>query len=296
MMISILYSDKSYGGAEIYVRKLKDSFNIDFYSIKNRSIFKIIHLCFSENSIVFHDIRASLLKFIRPFNSDKIVIHGPGKNPRLIKIIIKLLLFTRSEVIMVSKDLYSNFNYSKKICLLENHSSFDNINLNLTSFDFVYFGRLESSKGCDSLINFWLREKIQKKLHIIGDGSLYNKYEENISSNIILYGSLEQREIKKIIEENCAYYISLSFREGLSLSLLESLSSGLIPIVADIPSQQFILKHYGFELIKKDLSNLENLVNYNLSQDEIRIKTEGIKTIYRNNNINNEFKEYWSKY
>ena len=58
-MKSILYSDKSYGGAEIYVRKLKDDFNIDFYSIKNYSFFKLIHVCFSENSIVFHDIRNS---------------------------------------------------------------------------------------------------------------------------------------------------------------------------------------------------------------------------------------------
>ena len=43
-MKSILYSDKSYGGAEIYVRKLKDDFNIDFFSIKNYSFFKLIHV------------------------------------------------------------------------------------------------------------------------------------------------------------------------------------------------------------------------------------------------------------
>jgi glycosyltransferase involved in cell wall biosynthesis len=295
-MKSILYSDKSYGGAEIYVRKLKDDFNIDFYSIKNYSFFKLIHVCFSENSIVFHDIRASLFKFIRPFNIDKIVIHGPGKNPRLIKIIVKLLLLTNCEIIMVSKDLFSKFSYSKKIILLENNSSFDNIKLKLTSFDFVYFGRLEPSKGCDSLINFWINKKINKKLHIIGDGSLYGKYKDNIKSNIILYGPLEQRNIKKIIEDNCAYYISLSFREGLSLSLLESLSSGLIPIVANIPSQQFILNKYGFALIEKDLSNLEGLVDNNLSQEEIKRKIEGIKLTYKNNNINDEFKEYWGKY
>jgi hypothetical protein len=77
--------------------------------------------------------------------------------------------------------------------------------------------------------------------------------------------------------------------------LLESLSSGLIPIVADIPSQQFILNKYGFELIKKDLSNLEVLVNYNLSQKEIKRKTEGVKLTYKNNNINDAFKKYWSE-
>ena len=91
-------------------------------------------------------------------------------------------------------------------------------------------------------------------------------------------------------------YISLSFREGLSLSLLESLSSGLIPIVANIPSQQFILNKYGFALIEKDLSNLEGLVDNNLSQEEIKRKIEGIKLTYKNNNINDEFKEYWGKY
>ena len=295
-MKSILYSDKSYGGAEIYVRKLKNDFNIDFYSIKNYSFIKLIYVCFSEKSIVFHDIRASLFKLIRPFNKDKIVIHGPGKNPRLIKIIVKLLSLTNCEIIMVSNDLFLQFNSSNKIILLENKSSFDNINLKLTSFDFVYFGRLEPSKGCDSLIDFWINKKIKRNLHIIGDGSLYNKYKNKSKSNIILYGPLEQSNIKKIIENNCAYYISLSFREGLSLSLLESLSSGLIPIVANIPSQQFISSKYGFRLIEKDLSNLEDAINNNLSKEEIKSKIDGVKLTYKKNNITDDFKEYWRKY
>ena len=294
-MKSILYSNKSYGGAEIYVRKLRNDFNIDFYSIKSYNYFKLIHVCFFEKSIVFHDVRAALFKFTRPFKNDKIVIHGPGKNPRLIKVIVILLSFTNCEIIMVSKDLFSKFNGSKKIILLENSSNFDNINLKLNSFDFIYFGRLEPSKGCDILIDFWINKKINKNLHIIGDGSLYNKYKNKTNLNVILHGPLEQSEIKKIIENNCAYYISLSFREGLSLSLLEALSSGLIPIVANIPSQKFISKKYGFKLIEENLSNLEDLINNNLSHVKIKAKCEETKFLYKNNNTNDKFKKYWRK-
>ena len=154
-MISILYSNKAYGGAEIYVRKLKNEFKINFHAIKDNNIYKLILLCLSEESIVFHDIRASLFKFIRPFKADKVVIHGPGKHPRLIKYIVKLLTITNCEMIMVSEDLFKQFNNFNKVVLLRNNSSFDSVKLNFENFDFIYFGRLEASKGCQILIDFW---------------------------------------------------------------------------------------------------------------------------------------------
>lgn len=294
-MISILYSNKTFGGAEIYVRKLKDEFKINFWAIKDCTILKLIFLCFSNESIIFHDIRASFFKIIRPFKADKVVIHGPGKHPKFIKFVVKLLSITNCEIIMVSQDLFKQFNGFSKVVLLKNSSSFDSVNLKFENFDFIYFGRLEASKGSQILIDFWNKNNINKKLHIVGDGELFNNLKENVNSNIIFYGSLSQLKIKQIIEKNCAYYISLSFREGLSLSLLEGLSCGLVPIVANIPSQQFISRCYGYELVKEDLSNLLGIVDNKMTKEEIIKKCKKTKSTFNKLNINNEFAEYWKK-
>ena len=65
-MKSILFSDKDFGGAEIYVRNLKKRFNVDFISIRNNNILSLL-LNLYEYRIIFHDLRAALLKFLSAY-------------------------------------------------------------------------------------------------------------------------------------------------------------------------------------------------------------------------------------
>lgn len=277
-MKSILYSDKDFGGAEIYVRNLKSKFSIDFISIKKLSLFSVLRTVMTENKVVLHDLRAACLKFLRPFSNDLIVIHGPGKFKSLTRIIVNLLRLTNSEIIVVSDDLFKMFNLKYKITLLKNFSSFSDISLSKNNIDFVYFGRLEKSKGVENLVDFWKKNMSLETLHLIGDGQLHSKLKKINIPNVIVHGSLSQNLIKKIIKDNCRFYISLSLREGHSLSLLEALSCGLIPLVINIPTQQFIMKDYGFELINSSLNNLINIIkkynhkSLNNTSKEIREK------------------------
>ena len=259
-MKSILFSNKNFGGAEIYVRTLKKKFNIDFISMKNINSYDLLKLLVFEDRIIFHDLRAAFLKIFRPLSSDLIVIHGPGKIKFITILLVNLLRLLNSEIILVSDELFSMFKLKYNLHLLKNYSSFEDLQLGKNNKDFVYFGRLENSKGVNLLVEHWRDNVTDKKLHIIGDGKLFEHFKKMKIPNVILYGSLSQENIKKIIQKNCRFYISLSSREGLSLSLLEALSCGLIPIVINIPTQTFIKKDYGFELIDSNLGNLNELI------------------------------------
>lgn len=291
-MKSILFSDKDFGGAEIYVRNLKKRFNVDFISIKNNNIFSLLSLIFREDRIIFHDLRAALLKFLRPLSPDFIVIHGPGKIKLVTKLVVNLLRFLNCEIVLVSDELFSIFKFKNNLTLLRNFSSFVDIELNKSNKDFIYFGRLENSKGVDLLYEHWKKNIKDKTLHLIGDGKLYQKYRNAKIPNIIVYGSLPQADIKKIIKEKCRFYISLSMREGLSLSLLEALSCGLIPLVVNIPTQNFIQNDYGFELIDLELSNLNKLI-FKYHEDTFDLISK--KTVNNFSKYSNEssFNTYW---
>ena len=293
-MKSILYSDKNFGGAEIYVRTLKTKFNIDFFSLKNIKAFSLFKLLLNEDRIIFHDLRAAFLKFLRPFSSDFIVIHGPGKIKLITKIVINLLRLLNSQIVLVSDELYSMFRIKYNLNLLKNYSSFGEIKLNNSNKDFIYFGRLEKTKGVDLLVEYWSKNINGKKLHLVGDGLLYKKFKSLNNPNIIVYGSLPQNKIKKIIKENCRFYISFSKREGLSLSLLESLSCGLIPIVVNIPTQKFIKNIYGFELVDKSFSNLNELFSkYN--KDSFNLISKGIVDNFTKYSNESDFYLFWTR-
>lgn len=293
-MKSILYSDKEFGGAEIYVRNLSKKFGVDFVSIKKISFNSLLKIINNENKVIFHDLRAACLKFLRPFSKDLIVIHGPGRIKFVTRIVVNFLRLTNSEIVIVSDDLYKMFNIKFRLTLLRNFSSFSDVSLNNNNKDFIYFGRLESSKGVNNLVDFWQKKIAGKTLHLIGDGQLYPNLIKLNNPNIIIHGSLTQNSIKKIIKEKCRFYISLSPREGLSLSLLEALSCGLIPLVMNIPTQHFIQKDYGFELINSNYTNLARIINGYSSEKYNFISNQIIHKFYRYSD-EKYFYSFWKK-
>lgn len=294
-MFSILNSKKEFGGAEIYVRKLKKKYNINFLSIKGDGLRAVLKKILSNERLILHDLRAALLKFFRPLKNDVVLIHGPGKNFIATKFIINLLQFTNCEIILVSGELYDRFHNKKNLLQLNNYSSFEEVKLEHKKSDFVYFGRIEKSKGCDALVNFWNENNLPQTLHLIGGGTILEKLKAIKNPNIIFHGPLSQEEIKLIIKHNCSHYISLSFKEGLSLSLLEALSCGLIPIVANIPSQRFVKSKYGFELIEENLNNLLSIINHPYNNSELKGISNKIKSVFLNLNDSDKLNNYWEK-
>ena len=162
--------------------------------------------------------------------------------------------------------------------------------------DAIYFGRIEASKGVDKLCAAWDKICTKGKLHIVGDGTLLEALKKDYGQkNIIFYGSKTHQEIEKVIQL-CAFYISLSPREGKSLSLQEALSTGLIPIVTNIPSQSYLTSELGLRLIEANLDNCEDVLSfYNESSIKVRSALGKIVKEYNKQKPCSHWKASWIK-
>ena len=69
--INILWSDRSFGGAEIYTKKLDSEFLSQTIPLKNLSlkgwIYLIRDILLKRNRYIFHDLRASALNIFFSF-------------------------------------------------------------------------------------------------------------------------------------------------------------------------------------------------------------------------------------
>lgn len=269
MIYNVLWSDKSFGGAEIYVRKMQSEFSIPFITLKDKSVWQLICFLFTllrpSNQYIFHDTRASLFSALRFFyRKDICVLHGPGKYSKLIFLLHKLFNSYCYRVILVNSNIFSA-NACNAFHIIENESSLDTYS-NPSSTDLVYFGRLEKSKGVDVLCQLWQKHAHLGSLHIVGDGSLFDTLKAQYP-NIHFYGALNHQQLNKVIN-NVAFYISCSNREGKSLALMEAMSTGLIPIVCDIQSQHFLYQDLSLPLLHEDLSNFDSVVSTWLNQKD----------------------------
>ena len=104
--------------------------------------------------------------------------------------------------------------------------------------NFIVIGRLDEEKCCDQIINVFSKipENFNVKLHFLGDGSQEEYLKElskklNQSHRIFFKGPIANVN-KEIIKAD--YYISASISEGMSNSLLESMSLGVPGLVSNV--------------------------------------------------------------
>ena len=82
---------------------------------------------------------------------------------------------------------------------------------------------------------------------LIGEGSERSRLEElcrklNIAANVRLPGIRSKSEIARTLQE-ADVFVSLSRSDGLSASLLEAMSCGVLPVVSDIVSNRSVITH-----------------------------------------------------
>ena len=259
--INVLWSSRTFGGAEVYVETMSKTWGTQTCALQALSAKQwfvlVAKIAFGSDMYIFHDVRAALLCFLRPTRRNITVIHGPGKRPWLTRAIIKIQSFIQRRLILVATDIYPGLSI-KRVQVLENFSS-AGIDARDITADAVYFGRIDVSKRVDRMLDFWAVHSPKGLLHVIGDGSLLpelrRRYER--SSNIVFYGALSHSKIAEIAS-CCRYYISFSDREGLSLSLLEAMDGGLIPLVTAIPSQLFVQQIPALPIVRDDPVSLAN--------------------------------------
>lgn len=130
----------------------------------------------------------------------------------------------------------------------------------------VYFSRFDESKGIQNipLIEEKLRYKnIEVDWLLMGDGPLKNQIIENISK----YDNFEYSKPKNDQEiynslVKCDLFILPSYKDGLPIAMLESMSTGSVPIVFNFNKGiRDILGDCGFVVNTDDIEGITNQIS-----------------------------------
>ena len=82
------------------------------------------------------------------------------------------------------------------------------------------------------LVAVWAADRARVTLLVVGDGPLRSTVQHAAGANAHVLG---RRDDVPCLLDAADVYVSTSYREGLSLSLLEAMAAGLTPIVTDLP-------------------------------------------------------------
>lgn len=295
-VFNVLWSSRTFGGAEIYVETMRKRWGTETIALQSLRAMGLLRLAlriaFSRDVFIFHDLRAAVLGFLRPSRRNITVFHGPGKRPRMTKRFVAMSALVQRMVILVADDIAPTV-VRDNIEVVQNFSS-AGIIANDASADAVFVGRVTASKSVQELVRFWREHTLKGRLHIIGDGDLLPllSQEYGDGQKIIFHGAVPHAEIAKIAS-TCRYYVSFSRREGLSLSLLEAMDGGLLPLVTDIPSQQFVFEVDGLPKVTQDLGGLARRIG------EIDALPHDVRSTMRANvksKVHQRFRDSWYRF
>ncbi len=147
----------------------------------------------------------------------------------------------------------------------------------LTADRYILFtGRLVRHKGVHNLMAAFERMDARfaaYKLAIVGGSSYTDDYVKELqqlrkgNDRIIFAGQVDNDELHELLS-NAALYAHPAIYEGLSISILEALSYGLITLVSDIPANAEAVGSAGFTFKKYDVKDLAQQMEKLLAYDE----------------------------
>lgn len=188
----------------------------------------------------------------------------------------------------------------EKFCPVENKAELRNkLNLPLDKKIFIWVGCLTERKNPIFLAKM-MKETYFKDCFFVfcGDGPLKQELENTVSNfdNILLTGNINN--VQEYLQAS-DYYISTSLSEGLPLSVLEGMASGLPVILSNIP-QHKILFEQGYEIgltfESNDSEQLYNCIFDILEKDNNTLKDNCIKLISQNYTAQIMSKNYQKEY
>jgi glycosyltransferase involved in cell wall biosynthesis len=187
---------------------------------------------------------------------------------------------------LIENDIKINYIKLNHYIPIENHylDSENNINNTNDSLKICFSGRLSIEKGIHFLVPICVKLKkknIPFKLHVIGDGELYDNLKKSIDENnlnncIILEGYKE--DPLEIIKDCDIMIVPSIFSEGLPYTICEALSFGVMCIATDTPSIREILYFESNTLV--ELKSYYELHNNKFIFDDYNLMyTESLKEI-----------------
>ena len=196
---------------------------------------------------------------------------------------------------------------TRKIIRIDNGIDFNRVKKYTENFkfngklNFATLGRLENVKGYDILIKALSKDKIRNlnwSLKIIGDGSerdgLKKMAEEFIVNDKVIFFGAQKFPFRHLTDVH--YLIMPSRREGLPLSLLESLGFGIPVIGSNIGILPFFIKNgiNGFIFNSEDELMLADIIVhlFSIADDQyIAMRSFSRKSV-ENYSINNSITKY----
>lgn len=156
-----------------------------------------------------------------------------------------------------------------KCLYIPNGVEIKNIITNKPEYDLVTVSRLVNWKNIDLVIR--VAAKLHLELLIIGDGPDLQKLQElalRLKAKVSFTGKLSGQDVlPKIMKAKI--FVQISDYEGLSFSLLEAMSLGLIPIVSDVPGNTAVISNFQTGLvINRDEKSLESALKLLLTNSE----------------------------
>jgi len=122
---------------------------------------------------------------------------------------------------------------------------------------FLYMGRIVNEKNIEALLRAWRQiKKSNCKLLIVGDGPmkpiLENNFSDNKNNDLIWWGEESDVEKRVAIMQIAEAFFLPSLVEGLSLSLLEAMSTGTACIASDAGADGEVLENGAGIVISTD--------------------------------------------
>lgn len=268
--------------------------------IKNKNYSAVIHnnrnssIC-SRLALFFLSNKIKSIYFARGmyFHDNQNIIS------KFLSYIIEIFFLIRTDLILsqTREDLkkllfFTNF-FNVKAKYIGNGVRFYKQFISVDNFDFYHFisiCRITPGKGIEHLLYAFnnIKKKINSKLTIIGgprtisDKKYLNYLKKNYNFDKIKITGITNN-VRNLAKEG-NIYIQSSLREGLSRSLLEAMSQGLIPIASNVRGNREVIINKKNGIIykfndKKDLENqIINLVNLPIKLKK-NIKHNAINTI-----------------
>jgi glycosyltransferase involved in cell wall biosynthesis len=127
--------------------------------------------------------------------------------------------------------------------------AFNRVN-NLTGdLNLLFIGRISRSKGIDHIftaVSILKKEAVPFKFYMAGTGPDEKEYVEKFSallSNDFYFKGIVSGSVKTALFKDCDIFLLPSLFEGLPMSLLETMSFGLVPVVTPVGSMKYVIKN-----------------------------------------------------
>jgi glycosyltransferase involved in cell wall biosynthesis len=149
------------------------------------------------------------------------------------------------------------------------------------SFELIFIGRLESSKGVDRIISALKTIDFSqiKKMHFVGDGVARNQYQEQcrfLGDKVVFHGFLETVKVHDLLIQS-HFLLLPSDSEGFPKVIAEAACYGVLPVVSDVGSiGHYVSNANGFVWDRNSETSYAEVLSKALDSNVSQLKDKSI--------------------